>query len=47
MLRDAGASFGSKMGWERPNFFAPSPEQAKIEYAFRASENPSYQGIYG
>jgi len=34
MLRDEGASFGSKMGWERPNFFAPSPEQAKIEYAF-------------
>jgi heterotetrameric sarcosine oxidase gamma subunit len=34
MLRDAGASFGSKMGWERPNFFAPSPEQAQIEYAF-------------
>ena len=34
MLRDEGASFGSKMGSERPNFFAPSPEQAKIEYAF-------------
>ncbi|RFU49567.1 FAD-dependent oxidoreductase [Paraburkholderia sp. DHOC27] len=34
MLRDAGASFGSKMGWERPNFFAPSVAEAKIEYAF-------------
>ncbi len=34
MLRDAGASFGSKMGWERPNFFAPSPTDAKIDYAF-------------
>ncbi|MEM5275532.1 FAD-dependent oxidoreductase [Cupriavidus taiwanensis] len=37
-LRDAGANFGSKMGWERPNFFAPpgtSPRLApQIEYAF-------------
>ena len=29
-----GACFGSKMGWERPNFFAPSPEQATIDYGF-------------
>jgi heterotetrameric sarcosine oxidase gamma subunit len=34
MLRDAGASFGSKMGWERPNFFAPNVAEAKIDYAF-------------
>src|ERR1700744_4072356 len=34
MLRDQGASFGSKMGWERPNFFAPSVAEAKIDYAF-------------
>lgn len=34
MLRDVGASFGSKMGWERPNFFAPSVAEAKIDYAF-------------
>ncbi len=34
LLRDAGACFGSKMGWERPNFFAPSPEQARIEYSW-------------
>ncbi len=33
-LRDAGASFGSKMGWERANFFAPSPAQASIEYGW-------------
>lgn len=33
-LRDRGACFGSKMGWERPNFFAPSPEQARIEYGW-------------
>ncbi|VVD93432.1 FAD-dependent oxidoreductase [Pandoraea aquatica] len=29
-----GACFGSKMGWERPNFFAPSPDEASIEYSF-------------
>ena len=33
LLRDKGACFGSKMGWERANFFAPSPAQAQIEYA--------------
>ncbi len=34
LLRDAGACFGSKMGWERANFFAPSREQAQIEYGW-------------
>ncbi len=34
LLRDAGACFGSKMGWERANFFAPSREQAQIEYSW-------------
>jgi len=33
-LREAGACFGSKMGWERANFFAPTPAQAKIEYGW-------------
>ena len=33
-LRDAGACFGSKMGWERANFFAPSPAEARIEYGW-------------
>ncbi len=33
-LRDAGACFGSKMGWERANFFAPSPAEASIEYGW-------------
>jgi 4-methylaminobutanoate oxidase (formaldehyde-forming) len=33
-LRQAGACFGSKMGWERANFFAPSPAQASIEYGW-------------
>jgi 4-methylaminobutanoate oxidase (formaldehyde-forming) len=34
LLREAGACFGSKMGWERPNFFAPSPDQVRIEYGW-------------
>lgn len=34
LLREAGACFGSKMGWERANFFAPTPAQATIEYSF-------------
>jgi 4-methylaminobutanoate oxidase (formaldehyde-forming) len=33
-LHDAGACFGSKMGWERPNFFAPTPDEARIEYGW-------------
>jgi 4-methylaminobutanoate oxidase (formaldehyde-forming) len=28
------ASFGSKMGWERPNFFAPSAAEARLEYSW-------------
>ena len=27
------AVFGSKMGWERPNFFAPTQAEAKIDYS--------------
>ncbi|QCP53843.1 FAD-dependent oxidoreductase [Trinickia violacea] len=33
-LRDAGACFGSKMGWERANFFAPKGETPAIQYGF-------------
>jgi len=33
-LQAAGACFGSKMGWERANFFAPTPDQATIEYGW-------------
>ncbi len=33
-LKEAGASFGSKAGWERPNWFASSPDQAKVHYSF-------------
>ena len=28
------AVFGSKMGWERPNFFAASQAEARIDYSF-------------
>src|SRR4051794_7591225 len=28
------ALFGSKMGWERPNFFAPTKEEARIDYSW-------------
>ena len=33
-LAAAGAVFGSRMGWERPNVFAPSPAEARVEYAW-------------
>jgi 4-methylaminobutanoate oxidase (formaldehyde-forming) len=33
-LKERGACFGSKMGWERANFFAPAPNQARIEYGW-------------
>jgi len=33
-LREAGACFGSKMGWERANFFAPPGERPVIEYSW-------------
>ena len=33
-LAAAGAVFGSKMGWERPNVFAPSPERARLDYTW-------------
>ena len=33
-LAAQNALFGSKMGWERPNFFAPSKDDARIDYAW-------------
>jgi 4-methylaminobutanoate oxidase (formaldehyde-forming) len=44
LLRDEGACFGSKMGWERPNFFAPSQEAACIDYAFGQQNWLSWSG---
>ncbi|HXS66314.1 MAG TPA: FAD-dependent oxidoreductase [Streptosporangiaceae bacterium] len=34
LLARAGACFGSKMGWERANVFAPDGQQAEIEYSW-------------
>lgn len=33
-LEAAGAVFGSRMGWERPNVFAPAPDQARLDYSW-------------
>jgi len=33
LLKAAGASFGSRMGWERANFFAPAGSSPVLEYA--------------
>ncbi len=34
LLAQAGACFGSKMGWERANVFAPAGQQTQIEYSW-------------
>jgi glycine cleavage system aminomethyltransferase T/glycine/D-amino acid oxidase-like deaminating enzyme len=34
LLKQAGACFGSRMGWERANFFAPAGSAPVIEYAW-------------
>jgi len=34
LLADAGAVFGSKMGWERANVFAPPGTEPALEYAW-------------
>lgn len=34
LLQEAGANFGSRMGWERANFFAPAGEAPVIEYTW-------------
>ncbi|GAB3766737.1 4-methylaminobutanoate oxidase (formaldehyde-forming) [Nocardioides ginsengisegetis] len=33
-LAARGAVFGSRMGWERPNVFAPSPAEPRLHYAW-------------
>jgi len=33
-LRDQGACFGEKLGWERPNWFAPKGVAPRDEYSF-------------
>jgi glycine cleavage system aminomethyltransferase T/glycine/D-amino acid oxidase-like deaminating enzyme len=34
LLKQANACFGSRMGWERANYFAPAGQDAAIEYAW-------------
>ena len=34
LLEEANANFGSRMGWERANFFAPPGEAPEIEYSW-------------
>ncbi|HEY2578608.1 MAG TPA: FAD-dependent oxidoreductase [Streptosporangiaceae bacterium] len=34
LLKQANACFGSRMGWERANFFAPAGEQPRIGYSW-------------
>jgi glycine cleavage system aminomethyltransferase T/glycine/D-amino acid oxidase-like deaminating enzyme len=34
LLKQANACFGSRMGWERANFFAPPGESPEIEYGW-------------
>ncbi len=34
LLKQANACFGSKMGWERANFFAPAGQRPDIEYGW-------------
>jgi len=36
LLAEANACFGSRMGWERPNFFPPPGEAPVIEYSWGA-----------
>jgi 4-methylaminobutanoate oxidase (formaldehyde-forming) len=33
-LREQGACFGEKLGWERPNWFAPKGVEARDDYSF-------------
>ncbi|HEY8052617.1 MAG TPA: FAD-dependent oxidoreductase [Steroidobacteraceae bacterium] len=36
LLKERGACFGSKMGWERANWFAPPGVKPQVEYSFGA-----------
>ncbi|MEM1429686.1 MAG: FAD-dependent oxidoreductase [Pseudomonadota bacterium] len=41
VLKTGGAVFGEKLGWERPNWFAQSGEEARDIYTF---ERPNWHG---
>src|SRR5205823_848502 len=34
LLKERGACFGTKMGWERANWFAPATVKPEVEYSF-------------
>jgi 4-methylaminobutanoate oxidase (formaldehyde-forming) len=36
LVEASGAVFGSRMGWERPNVFAPAGEQPRVDYSWTA-----------
>jgi heterotetrameric sarcosine oxidase gamma subunit len=38
LLADKGAVFGSKMGWERPNVFAPAGQVPELDYTWGKPE---------
>jgi dimethylglycine dehydrogenase len=37
-MKDLGAVFGQKFGWERPNFFATDGMEQKDDWSFRRSK---------
>ena len=37
-MKDLGAVFGQKFGWERPNFFAVDGIEQKDDWSFRRSK---------
>lgn len=44
ILKDQGACFGEKLGWERPNWYAPEGMEAKDVYSF---ERPNWFDAVG
>jgi 4-methylaminobutanoate oxidase (formaldehyde-forming) len=42
LLQAANANFGSKMGWERANFFAPPGADPEIEYTWGRPNSPAW-----
>lgn len=43
-MKAAGAVFGHKFGWERPNWFAPKGVEAKDDWSFRRSAYHEHVG---
>ncbi len=45
LLAGKGAVFGSKMGWERPNVFAPAGRPAELDYTWDRPEWLSWSAV--